>query len=569
MQTEQLLATLKDECCKQINSLPGRLGLPLLKVELQHENLNSESYRLECSGGVVTVSGCTPIALSYGLCDAAMAVRSCHIIDALGVKEPKFRLRPLWLGVHCKVQLSPLIAIYLPKQLINALRDENACLLLFSKRIIHGGFNSLILGLLDVRLSSQVSLENITLSAPELEKLNSIFQSLQTAGIKLIFKPEFAFSHAHEACLKSPYDPAFRISVKSLFEDFFSLIPIESVIFWESMLLGSNYRAHSQAQVATELEVVIEELHMVEEALKMNSKLIFFIPAARGTTASKHARWFPVLIDEMGAFTIFAFSAVAGDVCDDQAPDHPFWDILRRGLDVSATPLMPILNVGLIHQGEGLWPTCNADLIERFIPRCTNHHFAGVISVWNLLPAAGSFHDCNYWVAGKSLWNHQPPFLLSETWFAAYNRKDEHSQLWEAMKKARAIAFALGHLRHKASDMGRALWHCQESCSLAESLIAQLKGLKIAMVAKPHRNAPSQPFVDLFPFFIADIARFLHHLMPTLSISSFQALNIDIDGFWSLKKEGKNATSDASFPSEPFSGPSGSLMEKLFKENRL
>jgi hypothetical protein len=559
-----LLEELKTDL---IAGLPVISGRRPLKIELCHESLLPEAYCISCLRGCVTISGTDYSALAYGLCHLKMALLSGHIGDVLGLNAPRFPLRPLWLGGQCRVQLSSSIMLSLPKLLLQSIAADGGAWL--CRRMLQGGFNALVLGSQDSYLFPSSNAESISLGDVDIKGLDKLFKKLQESGIKLIFKPEFSFSPPSEAWLKSPFDSTFGRMVDESFQEFFSFIPTEASILWESMLFGSNYRSHPQAELATELETVIAEVHLIERCLQRKRPLIFFIPASRGRTTERHAEWFSQLVDEMGEHTSLAFPAVWGDICDDHASDHPFWKILRRSRDVSATPLIPIVNLGLVRQGEGLWPTCNVDLLERFLPRCKTHNFAGVITTWHSLPASGSLHDCNYWVSGKALWSTLSPALLAETWFTVHRPTEEVHLTWSAMKNARLIALGLAHLKHQAAERGRALWQCQQSLALAESLIAQLRYLKAEISAFPKVSSPAPlPLAGMFPFFIADVARLLHYLMPTLSVSSFQALDLHHEGFWSLNKDSKHPSQDACFPLEPLCGSPGSIMESIYLANR-
>lgn len=555
-----------DALLEEYASLRHKTRLPPINVHV--EALLPESFRVSCQAGEISIFGCDSRALAYGVSQINIAVRSGHLAEHLGVTAPRFPLRPLWLGAQCKVALSACISLDLPKFFLSERSHDLVDWL--CRRLIQGGYNALLLGSRNTDFTPQTSIETRQLDESDFERLKATFQALQEAGVKLIFKPDFSFFHPSGTCFKSPYDPLFCGLLEKLFHEFFEMIPFGKSLFWESMLFGSNYRYHPKAHAATELEAVVEELQLVERCLLSDMELIFYIPVCGGKEVERQARWFPSLIDEMGKSTVFAFPAVAGEISEDSAPNHPFWDILRKSPDSSATPLLPILNLGLVRQGEGLWPTINSDVIERFLPRCRQHVFAGIMAFWNDVPAEGTILDCSFWMAGSALWRDMPAPLLAETWFAAFRPEEDFSACWRCMQAARSISLDLFHLRSLAWERGRSLWNSEEYRLLAESLIGQIKALQPPPVrAFVCKTTCAHPTVaEALPFFVADVARFLHHLMPVLSISSFRGLNVEHDGFWSRKSKDQASTADACFPLEPLCGNPGTVMEAIYRTSR-
>jgi len=363
--------------------------------------------------------------------------------------------------------------------------------------------------------------------------------------------------------------------VEDVFHEFFSVIS-ESVeyIFWESMLLGPNYRYHKDAQDATEVEAVSKEVKLIESCLSPGKKLIFFIPSYSLATAKRQSSWISSFLDEMGNVSLLSFSATVGDICEDQNENHPFWKILRNSPDFSATPILPIVNFGLVGQGENLWPTANVDLIDRFLPRCHRHCFAGIISFWNYLPRKGSIGDCNFFIAGHSIRGGYSPQLLAETWFAAFRHDENFLLCWELMQDARRIVLGLSRLRMDAVEKGRDLWKADLPKATAIFLLNSVKMLLLkAKLLKGNENTFSKVAIgEYFGFFATDIARFLRHLMPSMSHSEFHGISLEDNGFWSCSRSGKNLStqnkSQSFFPLEPHSGYEQSAMNAIFVENR-
>lgn len=551
-----------------------RENLSLPSLQLRHSPLQEEAFDAEYAAGTVTVSAPSSLSGAYGVSLLSCAMQSGFFAEFLGVSAPRYSLRPLWLGSPVEVVLSPRVSIYLPKFIF----DENAFVSVddVCKRLIEGGYNALLFGSKGVGANGASMVERIELDENLLTRLNTIFSQIKEVGIKIIIKPLFAFSLSRQACVKCPYDPIFCEYVEELFQEFFSFISDGvDYIFWESMLLGSNYRYHRNAQDVTEVEAVSTEVQLVENCLLPGKKLIFFLPAYSSATALRQSSWISTLLDEMGDASLLAFSTVAGDICEDQKENHPFWKALRNSPDSSATPILPIVNLGLVGQGENLWPTSNRDLIDRFLPRCHRHPFAGIISFWNYLPRKASIGDCNFFIAGHSIKGGYNPELLAETWFAVFRPDEDFSLCWELLQEARRIVLGLSRLRLEAIERGRDLWGADLPRITAVGL---LNGVRILLLKSELLTGKSNAFSgtsmrDYFSFFATDIARFLRHLMPSLSHSEFQGISLEDSGFWSCSRSGKTfelqKKSESFFPLEPQSGQQESIMSAIYYENRF
>lgn len=466
-------------------------GLPLLAFH-HASGMEREAFASRYAAGTVSISSATLLAQAYAVAQLGIAARADHLADYLGAAAPKFPLRPLWLGCDIEVAISPLVSLHLPGFMV---AEPIECWLpAVARRLIELGYNALLLGSRKGAFISKVASREVDLAA--------IFQGLEAHGIELIVKANFCLSPEGDHVHKCPFDDPFRLALKTAYASLFAQLPHCKRLFWESMLHFSNYRHHPDAKGATEAEVVLEEVRLLEECSHRHASLIFYIPAVTSLMAKRHAEWMQALLDDMGAKTTLAFSAVAGGVCDDHKGDHPLWHQLRSSPDSSATPLLPIVNVGSVEQGEGLWPTANFDLLERFIPRCRRHNFVGVLGVVNHLPREGSLLDCQLWVAGQSLWRDLPASLLAETWFGAYRRDEDYCFYYAAMKVAKGIVTELGALRTV---------DCPETRrGMGEVLLAQLKLLIRLFDSEKGSAASARPLLrDYFDLFVADIKRFL------------------------------------------------------------
>lgn len=224
-------------------------------------------------------------------------------------------------------------------------------------------------------------------------------------------------------------------------------------LFWESALLQPDFAPFD----LTLFDAVCQELKQVEE---MKKEVIFYVPSN-----GERQHWLSDLVDRAGPRTTIAFSAVAGEPAADHLPLHPFWETLRSSPDVSSTPLLPILNIGAVKQGECLC-ALPFDQLEQVLPRLERHTFAGFIGLTKHVPEELGLLHLSLWAAGQSLWHRKAPKLSAETWCLAHRPDLNFSEMSEALDKMRGIAKGVSAIRAG----------CEER-PLADALLASLSWL--------------------------------------------------------------------------------------------
>ena len=261
-----------------------------------------------------------------------------------------------------------------------------------------------------------------------------------------------------------------------------------------------------------------------------------------------------------------AFAAVSGDPVLDHLDPHPFWDVLRQSLDVCYTSLLPIINIGAVHQGECLWPTLTLDLIEKYALRCERHRFVGVLSLVPLLPKPGSFLWCNLWVSSQVFWGQTRSDLLAETWFEAFRPELKCSQFVSAMREIRQITVELSRLRHLADKKRDGEISSEECRARAESLLIRLKQLQLFMEKTDDKQNDALSLHDYFTFFARDARRVIQHFLQVyhVSVGNFFGDEDRLESFWT---ESVNTAGGAGiFCEEPKRGEEGTLMRKIYEE---
>lgn len=509
-------------------------------LHLSIKDTKGEGYSASYSAGKLSIIANSPLAQAYAISQMGAASHARHLAEYLGETSPRFPLRPLWLKAPIEVVLTANSRIHLPEFML----AEDAQLLLprLCKRLIECGFNAIIIG---THLHSWTL--NSTASAATVD-LNAIIQQLHDHGIQVILKPNFTTELAAKAPVKS--QPLLEVALQELFEQY----PSIDALFWESLWQTEAYQDGESALETTDAEIALTEIQLLEKCIQGRSKLIFYMAAPNATKKEtiRQAHWIVSLLDDMGKDSVLAFNAVSGSAFDDHACDNPLWECLRESPDSSSTPLLPILNSGLVKQGEGLWPITNFDLLERFLPRCSRHHFAGVVGLASHLPQAGSVLDCNLWVAGHALWWPLPPALLAETWFKAFRAEESFTFCLQIMKKARFIALSLTALpkENLAAD---------EAKICGDSLMANLKHLKWLWEKESCSASSAHPSIkDHFAFFSRDVKQLLGTFLPTynLPLAYHAGYEEPVTSFWSHELD------------TPHRGHKNSTMEAIYLENR-
>jgi len=533
---------------------------------LNIQNGNEDNYYATYQQGKVNIQAQNPLTAVYGISVLEVGARSGHLPEFLGEKAPKYPLRPLWIGCSHIAQLNSVYGLAIPTFMIiqDITFDENAALHQHCKCILQMGYNAIILG----RQDSSVVLPAITHSV-DLNELCNFFKSY---GLKVIIKVELLNQHEDKNgngngnCRFSESLQELLLNKNNETIDY---------LLWEAAFDGVEDPISTSTSTSTQYDLALAEVQKLEIALQEKISLIYFVPSPDLASAHKQTKWLTKLCDDVGKKTLIAFSALAGSFYDDHLPLHPLWEALRQSPDVSATPLMPIINGGSVKQGEGLWPVLKTELFECFFSSMRRHVFAGAIILTNGLPKKKGVLACNLWIAAQMQWREQSPALYAETWFKAFRPELEYERYEQALKTISDVARELSLLRSQLhiKEVDRI---SSEICrAKAEAMLSQLNFLQL-IFTKDKENDKSKmqlSLADYFRFFNRDVRQTLLHIMQMLNISLPNAMNgVDVqESFWTKLLESSGAgirgASKVSFLDKPNSESGDPRLRLILSEN--
>lgn len=540
-------------------------SLPAMTYKIKPSIKNQEAFLTSFAAGALQVEAASYLGAAYGFSHTQMGMQSGYLAEGLELQNPRFHLRPIWLGSDGAAPLSSQCSLAIPNYLttshgLSGTLEER--LDWICSRVIELGYNAIILG-------SQYHSFPDTLEV----NLNYIINTIHDFGLKIIIKPNFFFTTVD----KCPFNAIHIDYIKNTFEEFTKKYPAVDYIFWESQAFSPECYRYKDAFEATQYDIVQAELGLLEKAIANHSMLIYYVPTRDKEQAIEQTHWLSCLIDEMGPKTLLSFSAVSGEPWQDHLPPHPFWDALRKSPDTSATYLLPILNAGAVRQGEGLWPTLTLDLIEQFMTQCYRHCFAGAIVLANRIPLKDNLLDCCLWVAAQVQWKNQSAHILSQTWFAAKRPDFHYSHFESSLKNIRQLAVELSFLRSFTTEKQRDLFTSEECRLVAESILSRLKHLQ--MHIEKHETIYTKKcgkliLSDYITYFIRDAKKIVTHFLssfnvPLLSINSNED---NQEGYWThvlaTMGKGRGGSGKLVFLEHPRRGAAGSRMEKIYEETR-
>lgn len=418
-----------------------------------------EGFQLSYCAGKITIEVENHLAAAYALNRLSVALDSNQLAEILGKNDPYFSLRPLWFLDYNVLNF-------------NEAKAEKVC-----RRLIEWGYNAICLGL---------NLEDL-----DNESLNDSLKSLEVFhqfGLKLIIK--FQVPDTETLFLNTSYRKQFQKRLSKLKENKLDYL------LWKGSFLNPSIRQQLAHHGMLHRDFAREEVQFFENSFC--GSLIYFVPFDRGI--SKQEDWLPDFLDDVGKNTIIAFPAVAGHEIMDHLSSHPLWYQLRQCPDVSSTPLLPIINGGLIGQGEGCWPVLPLDIIERFVPRCYRHHFAGTLVLAKHLPGKEGWLDASLWISGQSQWSNLSSPLLAETWFAAFRSDINYPSIAPFLKDITWLVKGLNRLR--TEEIGS-----EESKALGDSLFAKLKALSSSFASEISSQSSRPKISDYLAVFQKEVQK--------------------------------------------------------------
>jgi hypothetical protein len=492
-----------------------------------------ENYELHYAGGLLSIQAAGYLGAIQALQTIQIGIASQHLADFLGKVKPRFALRPLWLE----------------NSLLPALNDPEK-LHVFCKKILQLGYNAVLL-----QDSGHLSVCN----------------QLQDYGLKIILKPSI-----EKIRTVSPLNKLFKEEITAYLNKLKTdHIPFH-YLFWESHWQHPEYARDPLAEDMVFPELVLAEAKAVESLLEEKQKLIFYLPVADEQSAKQCAAWMKRLTDDLSQKSILAFPAVAGDHRSDHLISHPFWNIYRQQTIPNSASIMPVVNVGALNHGEGIWPVIVQDLIDDYFTR--GSHFLGIISTLGHLPKTGGINDCNLWIASQKMWNDLPSASLIETWFAAYRPDWNYSYNSLNIKQIRFISKQLYHLRTLTNEKSRDHYSSQDCRLMLESLLLQLNEIHLRLEKEERKRikrSATPTLWDYFTYFNSDVKKMIMQIAQSCNatITNIFNENDSKESFWtemsSTAGQGLQANARITILNSPNKGNPNSRMMEIYQENRL
>lgn len=366
-------------------------------------------------------------------------------------------------------------------------------------------------------------------------------QLFKEFGIKTIFK--------RKALEGTPFDKDWALSP----------VNMEAVdaVYWEATFMEPEFLKHKDARDFLQMDLALFELQRLERELNGVCEILYALPKMHSYNAVLE------FIDEVSTQTTIVFSAVHGDPTEDHSDPHPLWDLLRESPDASATTLLPILNMGAVKQGEGLWPLIPLDLLEQSNDHMRRQPFTGAIVLVKDLPNPGTFLDGSLWIAAQTLWGTLTPSLLLETWCKAYHPSLSNLELLRDLRKVGKRISALKEIVEMKTE---------ESHIYSESLISEINRLQMKVDGLKSEGKGS--IKEYFIYFARDARRQILHFLQVNHAPMVNVLNGDdlLESFWTAVQQGGGADLRAGAKvklfDQPIEGDEGSVMRQIYDEVR-
>ncbi len=358
-------------------------------------------------------------------------------------------------------------------------------------------------------------------------------------GIKLIL-----IASQPDAC---PFDSGWTSLVE--------IHPFVDGIYWKGTYHQPHFLHHPQARDVLQLDLAIKEVKALESLVGESCLLIYEIDPA--TPACR----IPELMDEIGLKTLLSFSSVAGSPSSIHSGPHSLWNLLRQLPDTSAARLLPIINMGSVDQGDGLWPTIPLELLEFTLSHMRRHSFGGVIAMTRYLSEPGTFLDASLWTAGHSLWGQHPPSLLLESWCSAYHPSLSSLELLRGLWNLAKQLSALEDIKEGPAEEYRLI---------SESIIAQINGVQRLFEYCQEDRTPS--IQDYFTYFSRDARKKIMYFLQQRRAPVVNVINGDdlSESFWTTVQQerspGLTNSAQVSLLEVPQKGEEGSVMRQIYRE---
>lgn len=382
-----------------------------------------ESFRCCYWQKTLSFTAESPNAAVFGLAQLKLALRAGYTAAYLGEKQARCSQRWLWLVGSQNIPLDIDVGVGSPWQVTIAPFAREMELLeqqveVLAQRLLLWGYSGLILGGMPQLLSEEPS-SNDGDAVDGKATVKALVAGLHAYGLKVAIKPQGAFSPS---------------AICKLIETYAC-----DALLWESALPTPP----CSKGLPPLLELYRQELHSLEQLLApFYCQLLYYIPASTTSEALTQVNWLLELMEEQAESTQLLFAAQGGNGVEMTManplgigmPAHPLWEELPKRLCPSNIPcLLPLLNIGSIAAGEGLWPAPASDLIATYLaPLPYYPAMAGAVVLTRRIPHMHTPLAAALWVAAQHLWGqqHLPQDLLWQLWLKAYYPHISNTKQW-------------------------------------------------------------------------------------------------------------------------------------------
>ncbi|MDF2576692.1 MAG: hypothetical protein K0S74_176 [Chlamydiales bacterium] len=350
---------------------------------------DSESYHVEYASGTLYVEAGSKSTAEHAAWQLYYAAKAGCLCEWLGDRKPLVGTRIFWVGCSKLVPLSEFLALAVPSWWGKTSQME-----FFYKSLMRWGYNSVILGWLPYMGALKEGEVN------DQSCLQSGISYLKEKGIKIFVKFYFlqnSFKENH--LLEEKKRKVFEEQLSHI-QQFISFL---GGVVWEGNG-GIAYRKLKNLNEFTEIDIVLKEIQLLELLLPPSQELIYLLPSLTSDLTEQQAVALNRLEAGISARVTLAFSSRMGEPISDYLPPHPIWQKVRSSLG-NRKSLSPILNGGLINQGEGIWPLAPYDTITDMMGKATCSYFKSTIVLGRYLPLKGSLLDLSLWLHGIVQWD--------------------------------------------------------------------------------------------------------------------------------------------------------------------
>lgn len=464
---------------------------PLPKMTVKKGTSNClEGFLCTLEAGNFHVFAKGPLGRCYAQNQLALSFQSGYTQDYLGEKTPYFPLRALYLECEKKCNIPDTCMEYAMPNFLSLSQEKTPLNDLFCQKILNLGFNA---------CAFSISKQSET-SLLKQDHMDAFIQTMQEYGLGIIFEVH------HRDSFK---DPNFLQDITQLKKVF----PKDSFLIWEG-----KYLQEKQSDQETDYDLVKKEISLLEKALEEHFKLIYLLPATDQVSISKQCYFIDNLCNFIQSKNLIAFSPLYKKADGQTRQESPLWEALCCSRQVPEKKCLPLLNVGSIKFGKGLWPDFRYDILNDIFTKMQNPVFYGALCMSTSIPKESSFSYCNLWTAGQKLWYpKKSATLFSKIWLLIYYPEIP----WEDFQWIAHYGQQIRHQMQTLQDPPELLKDKQILTSLALSLSNNCDMLKATL--RRYVNSSSKGTQSLllaaYPYFLRDSKKILFQTLKDVGIS--------------------------------------------------